>query len=511
MVHFSIDGEWLADMARTRLMEGAYQSALNILGSLEGMTLEQQISILKGEMTLQGENNLKLIAAPKEVQEEMQTWHQEYYGRFFEHKNRLYEPYAIVGAWNRDDLPTSESRFSRISYEMIDLFDSERASKMTNMGLNRGFREHLHARSLYYADEPERDWAVTVTKKEVPSGQWTGEVSVLFREVSEQAPFWAKEYYGKTPYEAIETSIKSWRRLESRGADMYDLSDDITQDFLHVPEATPLEESDSFDIHSPEYNAARTQFIETYRQKQEQEQWDKFDREQEAYRQRVIEFANTDKEYGWKEFIDETQEPPKTLKVPYRAFLHFAVSRAQYSDRESQANLPPYEPIFPSGWKMRNDDPLHTDVWFGAGLNPDLAYDHESWEHQFFFKKVFETQSAFLNDWAFNIINSAKLNGFEGTTVNIHNYEEVPKGQRLLVLPHLGVEFETAALQCDAIITETGGKLAHLAIVGREFGIPIVRVEDAALKFALTKNYHFDFESGQFNEIKTPTSKLKLK
>ena len=44
-LHFSIDGQWLADFSRTRVREGDYQHALRILDCLDGMGMDDKIAI----------------------------------------------------------------------------------------------------------------------------------------------------------------------------------------------------------------------------------------------------------------------------------------------------------------------------------------------------------------------------------------------------------------------------------------------------------------------------------
>lgn len=48
-----------------------------------------------------------------------------------------------------------------------------------------------------------------------------------------------------------------------------------------------------------------------------------------------------------------------------------------------------------------------------------------------------------------------------------------------ICIPHAGVEYERAARNADVIITETGGKLAHMATVARESGRLLIRVDNA--------------------------------
>jgi hypothetical protein len=53
------------------------------------------------------------------------------------------------------------------------------------------------------------------------------------------------------------------------------------------------------------------------------------------------------------------------------------------------------------------------------------------------------------------------------------------------VIPHAGPDYIEAALSAGAVITERGGAMAHLANIGRERHILIVRLEGARRRFVI--------------------------
>lgn len=115
-----------------------------------------------------------------------------------------------------------------------------------------------------------------------------------------------------------------------------------------------------------------------------------------------------------------------------------------------------------------------------------------------------------FNEKEMNIIHRGKHLKIEGFTVNTNNYESVPKGQRILVIPNLSVDFEQAFFACDHIVCETGGKLAHLATLAREFDKSIVRMENATLLFMKKEKVIIDFELGKI-EYQPDNTKKKMK
>lgn len=61
-----------------------------------------------------------------------------------------------------------------------------------------------------------------------------------------------------------------------------------------------------------------------------------------------------------------------------------------------------------------------------------------------------------------------------------------------------------------SIVCETGGKLAHLATLAREFDKSIVRMENATLLFMKKEKVIIDFELGKI-EYQTDNIKKKMK
>lgn len=508
-LHFTISGNFIAETARNRMRESGYQAGLDILETLDGLLIEDQIAILKGDKTLTGTNSeIYLTEESPEIKKELTQWNEEQYGKIFIFAGQLMQPYAYVQSWSNEDLPRNNTQLNSLANQFTREFENELFAKLDKTISSDLLKDYPHIRSLYYAENPQKDIALTINSKDYKNMPFEGEAVILFKQVTEQIPFWVKNLYAKNPYEALKKVSKYM--LKQEGAE--EESDNLVYSFL--PNSSETNEMDLIDINSENYKSSRNDFINSYLKRHSQEK--ETNEEIERIKQKIIDYADNDKEYGWKYLIDEDGN---TLKVPGRAFLHFAVDRANHGvyahgvDSEiDKITLPDYVAIAPMGLKLLVDSPIHTDCWLGAGLSLDEAYDYNTWQYKLFFKKTFELQSKYF-EYDFNIFNTANQTKVKGITVNQYDYESVPKGQRILVIPHLGVEFETIALQCDAIITEVGGKLAHLVIVGREMGMPIIRMENAVFLFAGKRNIEIDFIEGKINNIKEEnikTSKKKM-
>lgn len=498
-LHFTIEGKFIAELARDKLFEGNYTAALDLLDCLEGMQLEEKISILKGETTLTGkDSNITLIDEDPDVTKEIKDWYQQNYGSIFKFSNKYFKPYAYVDSWARNDLPTQDTYFSALATSFTHQFEPSLYTEQEKNPFGDLLGDHPHSRSLYYAED-KKDLALTVDSNEMP---FSSKVVVLFKKEEEQIPFWANEYFASNPHKAALNAGK-YRSLELRGADS-EYDKEVVSDFFPNPDIEAKKNNLAKNLPNVE---KRRNYISDYQIKESEKSALAYQEEVLQYQKNIIEYANNDKEYGWRYLVDEEGN---TLKVPNRAYMHFALGRSKY--RNENLNLPEYSAISCCDLKMGNDDPLHTDAWLGAGLDLDKAYDHDSWQYKLFFNNVWTLQDQLLDN-DFNILNRSDLKKFKGLTVSPHNFESISKGERILVIPHLGVEFEVAALQCDAIICETGGKLAHLAIVGREFGIPIIRMENATLKFCLHQEIVIDLLEGKIsysNDDKKPAIKNKF-
>lgn len=77
----------------------------------------------------------------------------------------------------------------------------------------------------------------------------------------------------------------------------------------------------------------------------------------------------------------------------------------------------------------------------------------------------------------------------EGSTPNspakykvLRSVSDYAPEYRCIVVPNLNIDYYMLFGSIDFIVTENGGMLSHLAIVGREHGIPIFRAQDIISK-----------------------------
>lgn len=228
------------------------------------------------------------------------------------------------------------------------------------------------------------------------------------------------------------------------------------------------------------------------------------DNELKILTQKIIDYANNDKEYGWLEFEFENVK----FKFPKRALIWYVFQHTSMVKK----HLPPYDAISPIGVKMYGDSRYHTDVMLGAGIPLDSYHDVRTDEGLLFnqaqhvakmkiekeFSKIFSFDFTILANGLPSEVKGFRAMVYEGvkkleknTISNVHilcqkgktDFSDFYPELKAICIPHAGIEFDLVAKKADLIITEVGGKLSHLSTVSRESGKILIRVDDAMNKF----------------------------
>lgn len=208
----------------------------------------------------------------------------------------------------------------------------------------------------------------------------------------------------------------------------------------------------------------------------------------------IAEEADNDTEYGWAlvPFKDTT------LRVPKRALIALVMNRASRAIPGLNYTAKSYV-----GMKLQNDNPLHTDVVIGSGLDPleiySLGKHHE--QEQAIMEYGWELQES-LTGWTFNVIT-------RGDSSCNHVYGKVITEDRLhllaskdedddyiLVVKNAAPEWATYLSKVNAVIVEQGSQLAHLAVVARERQVPVLRLAQATDRFLSGCLLSINFKTG---------------
>jgi len=187
----------------------------------------------------------------------------------------------------------------------------------------------------------------------------------------------------------------------------------------------------------------------------------------------------------------ETWEAGSVL-VPRAAFERWALCH----HASLRPFAPEWEPVSHSGVKMSCDDPVHTDWWVGAGLDPD-DYNRTTGEMRAFEEAVYDAWHEAEEKYCVFECNVLSEGPHAlGDVVHPRPGETVPKGS-IAIVPFASERYIDAAVTAAAIVTEAGGALSHIVVVGRERNLPIVRVKDALKKYPVGCRLSIDTGTGK--------------
>jgi phosphohistidine swiveling domain-containing protein len=193
------------------------------------------------------------------------------------------------------------------------------------------------------------------------------------------------------------------------------------------------------------------------------------------------------------------------LIVPKNPFVLWCLRHFDYEAHGKER--PVWNKIAGSGLKMYNDDPYHSDWMIGAGVPLDATYDHD--EDSFgavvrscAYSKMSDITAEYTGH-AFTVLAKSNISWYSGKIVHAEPGKGVPPGS-IVVVPSAGPDYqlamETASKTGDygpgCIICETGGKLAHLSIVGREMNCLVLMLPNACTMYRDGEHVFIDVEAG---------------
>lgn len=192
-------------------------------------------------------------------------------------------------------------------------------------------------------------------------------------------------------------------------------------------------------------------------------------------------------------------EPDRYLLVPKLAFYHWAMDNIPGVELGIHEQ---WKTVCPMGIKSQNDNPYHTDWILGAGLDPNTFYTNDMEIHDSSYAMRSKIVSEMAN-FEFVPLSKSDMRYVSGKVRLLNPGESLLKGQ-IGVIPHAGVEYQEALISAakhqSALICATGGKLSHLAIVGREANVPVV-MWDKAMTLTQFHTVSIDLVSGELHFV----------
>lgn len=437
---FKIDGRHQTQLARDLVLDGDWRDGLQLLiEGFEGMSHDLAFQLLKGTHTLVGVNNDITMIEEVDV----------------DYQKQVHEMYC-------------EDRF----YEMNELYSFVKFIDHTVI------HDDIVRRGLNYKIPASDEY---VRKYLLPEDMF----------VFEATPF-GKHYRGLIAEKLDRNTLPLWLTKDD-----FCTSAKVYADKYHpapviqrsapapvVVKAVPKESdkvSDSMDWH---YHWKAAQALSTA----QHYGFDNVVDFSKHLRGIVLEAVKA-RGCTWQTINVKEDGAEHSISFPYELALAYSLSKTGLRHL-----APDWSVVSPGSLKMANDSRLHTDFWLALGFDLDgCEYNYSTLNHRLFAAVVRKMQQVMFPMGEFDTLNSAGLDSFSGSVVTPSS-EFIGKHD-ILIIPHAGPEYDVIARKAGLVICEAGSRMAHLAVVGREFGLPLIRIEDAGTKFKEGITLTIDFKT----------------
>ncbi len=430
-LHFTIEGEYITRVARDMFLSDmpskAWRLIVNsLVGGPEGTVEHVAGQVLDGKKKLTGDSHEGIYVADDEDAAEYIRMSKFAYAGRVKVDGTWWRPKAEVTGVGPDDAHYAMKKYGPL------------------LKGSSGMKIFGRLRIEYYAKTGDRVFDVM---REI--GRRTQEQFIIFEPCGEP-PIWWKE--NTTPSDALKDFLKVGKKLDKESwSDRFSSYVDPDED--ENVDAEPTEE----DIAAEKADIERRHdFIDAAYAKEAAERKARH----QLLRDAIIAQMTKDGS-GMIDILDESGT--LVVSAPRAPFMNWALRRTSLKHL-----APPWETVCPSGMKLPLDDPYHTDWWLGAGLELDespYGSDVDKAAHH----TMYELHH--------------QLGGYDCAVIVTGEDVYGTVGKEIVVAPDLQPDRLESISAAKAVITETGGALAHLAQVALERGIVIVLVPDACTRY----------------------------
>lgn len=502
-IAFSMAEHVLVDFARSCVVEENWRRGLKLLTTVTtpALTLDQAVSVLKGETTSEIREDGQHILVPQDqgcekLKRFLGTLAWQTAG-IFESNGEFYQPYAVIESFQRGDAVQVVKEWR----ERDDWGDIEKFIKAC-------CRPYMHnpGTDIVHLETGKRP---VLCKRVQGPAFWLD----LAANASEAVTAYAKTRTRPEEVHGVEfkpdsctdpDSFEFFCEAVSYGLLMLD-SDSTLPDseicILREMMAMYRELEERIEDLGPnntlEYDERGFQINDDYLT-------DKFKDAIELRRLMVKVNRQAEISGGFMElFPSDGSAPYVVARAP---FLRWA---AKHAYRTKLGELAPWKNVCYTGLKMPNDDRNHSDWWVSTGESISSSYNHEHLLNKTsteFLSRMAETEEG-------GCIKLAGKGKVTGVAVFPKPNESAPPGS-IAIVPHAGPAYQLAMTTCctgssGAVVAAMGGKLAHLAIVGRELDSRVVVTMDAMTRFKAGDLITVDLDAQTifvYNELATADS-----
>lgn len=450
VAHITVTGEFMTETARSLFLSDRPANAWRLLTrGLQGDGIEAcATAIIDGKKKLVGDSTVGIGVKPerKRVAAAVHKAARSIYAGRVRIDGAWYRPRAEVIDFGPDDVPPTPLR----QFEDHPYRRAEDGHLGEILPILRNF---FRSRVAFYAREGEKIVEVLRTETMPLHSVKVGARTFLIFEPVGEPPFWWDEI--RSPGAALEDFFAAGRTL----------GDESWEARFGSRGRSDAEEDDVAARVEEERVTPQTAEQEEIRIALEEVSWQRRLRE---IRERVLAQAAGDHfEMAYTPEPEEGREPATViLSVPRAPFECWALRRT------GLAHLaPPWVPVSPSGMKLTMDDPCHTDWLVAVGFNPRVTSAYSGPIHEASMSASFALQER-LGHYECMVLSRGDQLFLSGVV-----------GKEIAVLPDLHPDRLDEVLRSQAVLTQAGGELSHLAQVATERRIPILLVPDALRRF----------------------------
>jgi len=482
-LYFWTKGEDMTRTARDFCREGRHEDAARLLVEGIGMSWDQAYDILAGKTRLNG-NSKKVKDGGtggmgleddgpenEETAEYLEDIHTYYAGRY-RYGDKWFRPYAYVTGFNRQDLEGA--------------YDG---GAPRDLVMARHWGDMPWRRAMHYADRPGQDLAHILPVPGIYTGDGEMDRWVLFEQTNAPPP-WLPNQNNNDEAKALRDWFCQGHRLQARGPDklLSEMERGLLSDALDERdiEAAVEEPLNTQRVASALNAASRLQKkADDKRRRREEAESEAADEARYLakltfYRKEIREQAEESGGYfTLKVPREEGDSRPTSYQVPRAPFEYWSLWRTNLRHL-----APEWQTVCEQGLKMYSDDATHSDwmvgaeppipleSWHGYGAESDKALLSASLDAQ-------EEVQKRVGDFEITVMCGTGV--ARGPVIHPKPDQEVPAGS-IIVIPYGSPDYAIPAMSAGrggAVITEVGGRLSHLAVLGAEMDLRLVRIEDA--------------------------------
>ncbi len=480
-VNFTVEGDFITDHFRSLIREENYRGALDGLkDSLIGMSTEQAAEILSGKAQLT-KDNFMVEDDKNKCDEWLRAQYFVYFYNVIYRNKKFYKVYGEVSNLNERDC-NAAMRLHK--YETLPI-DKGGLDYQLNFNSQRA---ETYLKSV-------GDIAVFTTN---------GHKWLLMNEVKVDYPIWLK---GEELNNIMNLIMKDEFNFE--GSDLDEI-EKIRAEVEHKRRAEMYEAAEAQAINRLRNNNCQSlpvkidpvdQYLKQQKKIDDLNDFGGWDQIKETIAKQA------DENGGWLKLKNPYNKAE--YKIPKNPFYRWVLSDSSMYDSIE------WKCVSPQGSKMGGDDPNHTDWWLFTDLDLEAACDHNSDHNRFFFKQRHKYNEKLTGANIKVLTNKGNHKGFERAVVRHVNEPEdiclINNGD-IIIIPNASPDFEAVAYKCAekncVLITETGGALCHLAIVGREYSLCLVLLPNASKRYPMASSAKIDLEEGRIEALEVPIELL---